>query len=65
MTTDLSTGETSDEISSRLRDITSREFGISHSTISLEESPEGCMEDHHIEHPAGLRLAAGRQTHQN
>jgi cobalt-zinc-cadmium efflux system protein len=55
VTRDLSTGETADQILSRLRDITSREFGITHSTIQLEESPEGCLEDHHIEHPAGSR----------
>jgi cobalt-zinc-cadmium efflux system protein len=38
VTTDLSTGETSDEILTRLRDITSKEFGISHITIHLESS---------------------------
>lgn len=63
VTTDLSTGETSDEILTRLRDITSKEFGISHITIQLEESPEGCLEDHHIEHPANLRLTSESQHH--
>jgi cobalt-zinc-cadmium efflux system protein len=62
VTTDLSTGETSDEILSRLRDITSREFGISHSTIQLEETPEGCPEDHHIDHPAESRLTDGHAS---
>ena len=35
-----------------LRDIASSEFGIGHVTIQLEDSMEGCVEDHHIEHPA-------------
>jgi cobalt-zinc-cadmium efflux system protein len=35
-----------------LRDIASSEFGIRHVTIQLEDSMEGCAEDHHIEHPA-------------
>ena len=35
----------------RLRSIASREFGIAHVTIQLEDSQEGCTEDHHIEHP--------------
>ena len=36
----------------RLRDIASSEFGIAHVTIQLEDSMDGCAEDHHIEHPA-------------
>ena len=36
----------------RLRDIASGEFGIGHVTIQLEDSMDGCEEDHHIEHPA-------------
>ncbi len=36
----------------RLRDIASSEFGIGHVTIQLEDSMDGCDEDHHIEHPA-------------
>ena len=35
-----------------LRAIASSEFGIRHVTIQLEDSMEGCAEDHHIEHPA-------------
>ena len=34
-----------------LRHIASHEFGIAHVTIQLEDSREGCAEDHHIEHP--------------
>lgn len=51
VTTNHSTGETADQMLHRLRGIASREFGISHITIQLEDSPEGCVEDHHIEHP--------------
>jgi cobalt-zinc-cadmium efflux system protein len=51
VTTNRSTGETADQMLQRLRGIASREFGISHITIQLEGSPEGCAEDHHIEHP--------------
>jgi cobalt-zinc-cadmium efflux system protein len=54
VTTNRSTGETTDQMLQRLRSIASREFGISHVTIQLEESPEGCLEDHHIEHPGEL-----------
>ena len=36
----------------RLRDIASSEFGIAHVTIQLEDSMDGCEEDHHIDHPA-------------
>lgn len=57
VTTDRSTRETSDQILQRLRDIACQEFGISHVTIQLEDSPEGCLEDHHIEHPEKLPLA--------
>ena len=35
----------------RLRDVASTEFGIAHVTIQLEDSDEGCAEDHHIDHP--------------
>ena len=35
-----------------LRDIATSEFGIGHVTIQLEDSKDGCVEDHHIEHPA-------------
>ena len=54
VTTDRSTKETSDQMLHRLRDIASHEFGISHVTIQLEDSPERCVEDHHIEHPGKL-----------
>jgi cobalt-zinc-cadmium efflux system protein len=37
-----------------LRRIASREFGIAHVTIQLEDSLHGCIENHHIDHPEGL-----------
>ena len=40
-----------DRVLSRLREVASTEFGIAHVTIRLEDSDEGCAEDHHIEHP--------------
>ena len=40
-----------DLVLSRLRNVASQEFGIGHVTIQLEDSTEGCPEDHHIEHP--------------
>lgn len=40
-----------DLVLSRLRNVASQEFGIAHVTIQLEDSTEGCPEDHHIEHP--------------
>ena len=54
VTTDHSTGETSDQVLHRLRDIAAQEFGISHVTIQLEDSPDGCVENHHIAHPGNL-----------
>lgn len=35
----------------RLREIASAEFGIAHVTIQLEDSLNGCLENHHIDHP--------------
>ena len=39
------------QVLERLRNIASQEFGISHVTIQLEASEDGCVEDHHIAHP--------------
>jgi len=39
------------QILQQLRKIAAQEFGISHVTIQLEDSPDQCPEDHHIEHP--------------
>ena len=61
VTTDRSTGETPDQMLQRLRDIAAQEFGISHVTIQLEDSPEGCAEDHHIAHPAVAATNAKNQ----
>ena len=38
------------EVLSQLKDIASGEFGIDHVTIQLEDSPERCVESHHISH---------------
>ena len=39
------------QVLERLRNIASQEFGISHVTIQLEDSEDGCVEAHHIAHP--------------
>ncbi len=50
-----------EQILQQLREIAAQEFGISHVTIQLEESPDQCSEDHHIEHPQELlNSAAGK-----
>ena len=38
------------QVLQELRDVVANEFGISHVTIQLEESPSACVEGHHIEH---------------
>lgn len=43
----------------RLRDIACGEFGVAHVTFQLEDSEEGCAEDHHIEHPEELPVGPG------
>lgn len=50
VTTDLTAREKPDDMLQRLRTIAVREFGIAHVTIQLENSPEGCRENHHVEH---------------
>jgi cobalt-zinc-cadmium efflux system protein len=63
VTTNRCTGETADQMLQRLKGIASREFGISHITIQLEGSPEGCLEDHHIEHPGNpIRQPGNRKS---
>ena len=39
-----------DLVLSHLRRVAAQEFGIAHVTIQLEDSRDGCLEDHHIEH---------------
>ena len=64
VTTDPATLQSSATVLQRLRDIASREFGISHVTIQLEDAPLWCTEDHHIEHPSemppGSNMERGR-----
>ena len=52
VTADASVMHDPSAVLQRLRDIASSEFGIGHVTIQLEDSMDGCDEDHHIEHPA-------------
>ena len=52
VTADVAVMEDPNPVLQRLRDIASSEFGIAHVTIQLEDSTDGCVEDHHIEHPA-------------
>ena len=47
-----------DLVLSRLRNVASQEFGIGHVTIQLEDSTDGCPEDHHIEHPISAPTSA-------
>ena len=39
-----------DVLRHRMREIASRDFGISHITLQLEKSKKGCTEDHHVDH---------------
>ena len=52
VTADAGVMEDPNPVLQRLRDIASSEFGIGHVTIQLEDSMDGCAEDHHIDHPA-------------
>lgn len=50
VTADISHDESSGQTLQTLRDIASKEFGIAHVTIQLEESQERCDEIHHVPH---------------
>ncbi len=50
VTTDIGTVSSREHLMQNLRSIASSEFGISHVTLQLENSPEGCKEVHHIPH---------------
>lgn len=52
VTADATVMDDPNPVLQRLREIASSEFGIGHVTIQLEDSMDGCAEDHHIEHPA-------------
>ena len=47
-----------DGVLRRLRAIASDEFGISHITFQVEQSIDGCTEDHHVGH---LEAAAAHE----
>jgi len=51
VTADMAILSSPGQVLERLRNIVSQEFGISHVTIQLEDSEDGCVEDHHIAHP--------------
>jgi len=51
VTADMAILSSPGQVLERLRNISSQEFGISHVTIQLEDSEDGCVEDHHIAHP--------------
>ena len=47
----------------RMKDIAHREFGIEHVTIQMEESVDGCDENHHVDHLAQRsRIAPSKST---
>jgi cobalt-zinc-cadmium efflux system protein len=50
VTTDVTTVSSREHLMQNLRSIASSEFGISHVTLQLENSLEGCEEVHHIPH---------------
>lgn len=50
VTTDIDTVSSREHLMQNLRSIASSEFGISHVTLQLENSPEACREVHHIPH---------------
>jgi cobalt-zinc-cadmium efflux system protein len=50
ITTDVTTVDNREHLMQNLRSIASSEFGISHVTLQLENSLEGCGEVHHIPH---------------
>ena len=52
VTADVAVMANPNPVLQRLRDIASSEFGIAHVTIQLEDSTDGCTENHHIEHHA-------------
>ena len=51
VTADMGMVDDRDHLLLRLREIASKEFGISHVTIQLEDAEHGCEEAHHIAHP--------------
>ena len=50
VTADFSAIDNPDHMLQHLREIADKEFGISHVTIQLENSIDGCEENHHIDH---------------
>ena len=65
VTADVAVMENPNLVLQRLRDIASSEFGIAHVTIQLEDSMDGCFEDHHIEHPTIYRSGQRADSHRH
>ena len=51
VTADLVRVEASEDLLRRLREVTTREFGVAHITLQIEGSMEECEESHHLPHP--------------
>ena len=64
VTADMTVVEDREHLLLHLREIASREFGITHVTIQLEESPEGCEETHHIDHVREEAMLKGGRRRQ-
>ena len=62
VTADLEAWDSPDHMLEHLREISSREFGIRHVTIQLENSEEGCEEDHHVPHPVEQIESSGNHA---
>jgi Co/Zn/Cd efflux system component len=65
VTADVAVMENPNPVLQRLRDIASSEFDIAHVTIQLEDSMDGCYEDHHIEHPTIYRSGQRADSHRH
>lgn len=62
VTTDLPAMEKPDDMLQHLRTIAAQEFGIAHVTLQLENSPEGCRENHHVEHASSCSSTKIHET---
>ncbi|MFQ5880269.1 MAG: cation diffusion facilitator family transporter [Dehalococcoidia bacterium] len=63
VTADMAKVSQPDHLLQHLREVASREFGIAHVTIQLEDSLESCEEAHHVAHDEERSLhSASRQS---
>ena len=56
ITAEIKSVEESSLLLQRLRQIATKDFGVAHVTIQLEESGKECEEAHHIEHGVGQEI---------